>query len=144
VGSSPIARFFRRGGQKSGLSRRLRKQRELEEKIASSKNGAAIFGLYRTQLDRERALERERRLADAVVEQLMAEADRERAALERLRQERRNAEQQLAEAARQEAELRGRLASPDGLAMLLAEVPEERLEEALVSLGHELVEEGEQ
>jgi hypothetical protein len=87
----------RRGGVASGVSRRLRPQRRLEEAIASTKNGAAIYGLYRTQLERDKALERERHRADQTLLWLMDETDRERATITRLRERRRQYETVLAE-----------------------------------------------
>jgi hypothetical protein len=68
----------RRGGIASGVSRRLREQRELEAKILASKNGAAIGELLEIRLERERDLERERFRLDQTVCKLLDEADVER------------------------------------------------------------------
>src|SRR5262245_11975150 len=50
----------RRGGLSSGLSRRLRHQRALEQRILEARNGAAHFALLRVRMERERDLERAR------------------------------------------------------------------------------------
>jgi hypothetical protein len=63
----------RRGGQASGLSRRLRKQRQLEAKVLESRNGAAAVKLLEIQLRRDRELEKERIRQDAIVQQYRAQ-----------------------------------------------------------------------
>jgi hypothetical protein len=66
----------RRGGIKSGLSRRLKPQRELERRIAEeTRNGAAMVKLLEIQTRREKELQRERIRLDGVVEMLLDEAD---------------------------------------------------------------------
>ena len=132
----------RRGGQASGLSRRLRHQRELEAKIASTRNGAAIFGLYRTQLERDQALERERIRLDRTCMQLMDWAEEERATLQRLRADVADTVAEynalLGEGdklRRDVTELRAQLTSDAGLVEWLRTVGEERVTAAADVLG---------
>src|SRR3954452_5259093 len=99
----------RKGGRGSGLSRRLKPQRMLEEKILESRNGHAQLELLRLKLQQEAELQRERIRLDDLVCQLEDEADQERATIERLREQRR-----LYEAAASE-----RMAAPDSEARVL-------------------------
>ena len=61
----------RRGGRASGLSRKLRTQRQLEAKVLESRNGAAAVKLLEIVQRRERELERERLRLDRMVCDLM-------------------------------------------------------------------------
>lgn len=131
----------RRGGIASGVSRRLRPQRELEAKIASTRNGAAIAVVYKTQLERDRALEHARIAADRDVMRLMDMADHEREEIASLRERKVEVVERINALVQREAELRAKAETPEGLAEILADVPEERLERALIALGHEVGEE---
>src|SRR5262245_51997950 len=74
----------RRGGIASGLSRRLRPQRELARGITESKNGQAKYALLRDMRRDEQRLLDEQRRADELVCRLLDEADQERATIARL------------------------------------------------------------
>jgi small-conductance mechanosensitive channel len=138
----------RKGGQASVRSRQLRKQRALEAAVFErSKNGYALIRLVELEAKRNRQLEqamlqakadaeREARLADYRVCDLLDQADE----LEREIAER---DARVTVLAEREAELRARAESAGRLAELLADVPEDRLEAALILLGHEFVDEGE-
>jgi hypothetical protein len=76
----------RRGGVASGISRRRAPLRRLEQAIENSRNGAAIFALYRTRLERDQALEREILYRDRQVVELIDAADEERARIAQLRE----------------------------------------------------------
>jgi len=65
----------RRGGQASGLARRLRQQRQLEEMILASNNGAAKAKVLEIRMRRESELDAARIEADNFVHQLTTEAD---------------------------------------------------------------------
>jgi hypothetical protein len=121
----------------------MKRQRRLEEAVFErSTNGYALLKLAelegRRNRELERALiqakadaEREARLADFRVSDLLDEADELKREIEVLEQ--------------RAAELRQACETAEGLAVLLADVPEERLEQVLITLGHELIdEEGEQ
>jgi hypothetical protein len=71
----------RRGGQASARARKMKPLRELEARIAQSRNGAAIYGLYQVELKRSQELERERLRADRELVQLMHWTDQERETL---------------------------------------------------------------
>jgi hypothetical protein len=118
----------RRGGQASVLSRRLRKQRQLEAKVLESRNGAAAVKLLEIEMRRERELEHERRRMDERVRQ----ADQ---TLERLTDWREQEEQRLAELRAQCDELRRTVETGEGLVELLR-VAHDRglLEDALRAL----------
>jgi hypothetical protein len=129
----------RRGGQASGLSRRLRPQRQLEEKIINSKNGAAQAKLLEIRMRREAALDRERTRLDRLVCHLMDEADAERAMIARLRERRREYEaavtQRLAALEQREAELRERLETDAGLDAFLNDQGEANIRASCLRLG---------
>jgi vacuolar-type H+-ATPase subunit H len=132
----------RRGGRASGVSRKLAKQRRLEEAIFErSKNGMALYKLVEAEERRDRALEEARTRADYLVCELMDEADKVKAEIAHHRGERNRLIEERNALLAERDEIRERLESADGLAQLLAEVPEDRLTAALVSLGHEVVEE---
>jgi hypothetical protein len=133
----------RRGGIASGVSRRQRPLRELEAKVAESRNGAAQFGLLRLKIEQDQELERARFRADDVLCRLMDAAAAERATIERLQgcvaeleaefNERHAA---LVTLEQREAELRQRAESGEGLVDLLRVAHErDRLEPALEELG---------
>jgi hypothetical protein len=113
--------------------------KRLEEAIASSRNGAAIYGLYRTQLQRDQALEREVIQRDQRVMQLMDWEQEEQAKIERLQERARELETELrgkVETLEQrEAELRRRLDSHEGVVAWLEHVGEERATAAAMALG---------
>jgi hypothetical protein len=122
----------RKGGRASVLARRLAGQRKLEERISSTKNGAALFSLYRVRLEREARLEEERLAADkelvAIEEQTIEEQER----LQDLRR-------QVDEA---EAQLEAALTDPSVLTHLLRNADERGLlEPCLVQLGFMQVDE---
>jgi hypothetical protein len=123
----------RAGGRASQLSRRLRAQRQLEERIAATKNGAAIFGLYRTQLERDQALNRERVKADRHVMELDMLADGLRETIKDLDRE---VDERRLEVAALEAR-RLALSSIDDttLITLLRDAGEEMTERALREIG---------
>jgi hypothetical protein len=75
----------RKGGRASGLSRRLKPLRQLEEGIAESRNGAAKMRLLEAKQREHNELLREQRWADETLMRLMDEQDKEREALERLK-----------------------------------------------------------
>jgi hypothetical protein len=77
------------------LSRRLRPQRQLEAKIAATKNGQALYHLLRLRLERERDLAQARLDADRDVVAAEEWALRAREDLERTLAEREQAERQL-------------------------------------------------
>jgi hypothetical protein len=120
----------RLGGHASVLSRRLAGQKRLEEKIVSTKNGAALYSLLRDRRQREAELERQRLAADrelVAIEEWTITAKEELestlAELERARSER---EAQL-EAAKD--------GDHDALADVLRAAGEEATEVALSQLG---------
>ena len=106
------ARAGKIGGRKSGISRRLAKQRQLEAKVLESRNGAAAVKLLEIEMRRERELEHERRRMDEQVRQ----AD---ATLERLTDWRVEEERRLAELRAECDELRRTVETGEGLVDLL-------------------------
>ena len=130
----------RKGGRASGLSRRLRPQRQLEEGIVESRNGAAKAKLLEIRMRRERELEQERIRMDAAV----ARAREERWELEDVvNGQRRRLAWMRRRGAEIVAALEAMTQTPEGLAELLADVPEDRLAAALELLGHEFVDDEE-
>jgi hypothetical protein len=77
----------RRGGQASGISHRLRPQRELEERIKASGNGYAQLALLRIERERQKALEREQIRLDREVVYLTEAAEKERELIASYREE---------------------------------------------------------
>jgi hypothetical protein len=129
----------RRGGIASGMSRRQRPQRELEQRIASSRNGAAQLGLLKVMQARDGDLIKDRARIDYAICDLLDEQDAEQAKLERLQERSRELEAELrgkvdALEAR-EAELRRQLETDDGVRTWLELVGEERATAAAIALG---------
>jgi hypothetical protein len=85
----------RRGGIASGASRRMRQQRQLEERIVNGKNGQAQAFVLRLRLERDRQLEAERTRLDAWCSALVDDVEAEQRRLAELREERRQAEAEL-------------------------------------------------
>jgi hypothetical protein len=85
---------------------------------------------------RERALEQEQFRLDRVVCELLDTRDSVRAEVDHLRARRQHLERRLHD---REAELQHMCETPESLSQLLAAVPEDRLERALVLLGHVFV-----
>jgi hypothetical protein len=138
AGIDPVS-AGRAGGIASGLSRRLRPQRELEAKIAATKNGAALAVLLRTHLERDQALEREILQRDGRVMQLMDWEEELNGKIAALRVRARELEAELRgkiEAlGERETELRRQLETDDGVRTWLELVGEERATAAAIALG---------
>jgi hypothetical protein len=122
----------RRGGVQSGISRRMRAQRELEAKILESRNGAAQVKLLEMRQRRERALEQEQIRHDRIVLGLMDQAEELRSEIDHMRTRRQHLERRV-------ADLHSLVETDDGLIEALRQLPEARLEAALRALGHEFV-----
>jgi hypothetical protein len=125
----------RKGGIASGLSRRLRPQRQLEEKILASKNGAAILKVLELRRAREAELMAEELRRDkSLVELELFEID----IREQVEEVVADLEQRRAELARVTDELderQAQLATDDGLAKFVEEVGRARLAVAVELLG---------
>jgi hypothetical protein len=125
-----VSQHGREGGIASGLSRRLRPQRELEAKILNGRNGQAQAFLLRVRMQREARLETERLRVDRELVELENWSARAREELE----------ETLAELERARSEREAQLeAAKDGdhdaLVALLAAAGEQRVEVALGQLG---------
>jgi hypothetical protein len=127
-----VSQHAREGGIASGLSRRLRPQRELEAKIAATKNGQAIYHLLRLRLAREQELQRQRLEADRQLVELEQFAGVVREQLDETLAEQAHAQ---AELERLEARLEQCRSDDDALGHLLRDVGEQRLEVVLGQLG---------
>jgi hypothetical protein len=138
----------RRGGIASGLARRNREIRRLEEKIAQSSNGAAQLGLLRMRQARERELQERIFAADKTLVSILDEIAREQGNLERLRERRREfvaeGDVEIGELQSTIAELEAKLAGAqhrhehvdeDSLAVILLGAGEEMTERGLVRIG---------
>jgi hypothetical protein len=120
----------RKGGYATALARRLAPERQLEAKVAASKNGAALYSLLRDRRQREAGLEARRIAADRELVELeewtitvKQELESTLAELERARSER---EAQL-EAAKD--------GDHDALVALLRAAGEQAVERAADELG---------
>jgi uncharacterized protein involved in exopolysaccharide biosynthesis len=122
----------RKGGQASAVSRKLRKQRELEAKVAESRNGYAILKLAEREARRNEALEEALRRARAEAEREAAAADY---GLTDLLDEQDAVKQELAKLDEQVAALRAKAETPEGLAELLRELPADHVDRALELTG---------
>lgn len=122
----------RRGGHASGVSRRLREQRELEAGIIQSRNGAAKAKLLE-QKRRDQAELLERQLeADRMVSELDTEAENLRATIKDLGAE---CDALRAERATLEKELKRGRDSDDALVEYLRDVGEQRVQRACIARG---------
>jgi hypothetical protein len=122
----------RRGGVNSGISRRLRPQRILEEKILASHNGMAILKVLELRRQREaELLAEELRRDKSLVELEQFEID-VREHVEAVVSE---LEQRRAELASVEAKLEAALTDDDALGNLLRDVGEQRTRAQCVALG---------
>jgi hypothetical protein len=122
----------RRGGVQSGISRRLRPQRLLEERIAASSNGAALFALLKVRQDREQELERRRLEADRQLIELESWSGRAQLDLEQAIERREQVEAELASV---EARLEAARSDQEILKEVLLAAGEERVSDAVESLG---------
>jgi hypothetical protein len=108
----------RRGGIASGIARRLKPLRDLERGVIESRNGAAKVKLLEQKQKELAALEREqaRVRPGLAIDPHMLEL-------------------RVQAVERRELALKANLQTSAGLAALLAGVPEQRIEEALIVLG---------
>jgi hypothetical protein len=130
-----VSRHASEGGRASGISRRLRPLRQLEDKVLSSSNGAAAYALLRDKRRQHAELERAQLQADELLSQLLDQAQAERNRIEALREVRQRGEAEIEALEQREAELRRQLDSDDGVRTWLELVGEERATAAAVALG---------
>jgi hypothetical protein len=127
-----VSQHAREGGVASGISRRLRPQRELERKIAESRSGAALFALLRVRMEREAELERRRLAADRELLELEHFAGVVREQLDETLAEQAAAEAELEQL---HARLEAARSDDDALGHLLRDVGEQRVDAAIEKLG---------
>lgn len=146
----------RRGGIKSGITRRQKPLRQLEQRVAQTGNGYALVRLLDRKREDEAALLAERRRADEEVQRLEAEARQVEQRIVSLREDcqdleterdeldakadasdvrLRELEQRVAELDERAVEREHAESDPQILVELLRRVGEQRVEVALRSLG---------
>lgn len=121
-----------KGGRASGVSRRLRKQRELEAKVIASRNGAAAMKLLELKRRDQAELLDRQLAADRMVAELDMEAENLRTTINDLRGECDTLRDQRAVL---DAELKAAAASDASLIAVLRDAGEERTERALREIG---------
>lgn len=121
-----------KGGRASGVSRRLRKQRELEAKVIASRNGAAAMKLLELKRRDQAELLDRQLAADRMVAELDMEAENLRTTINDLRGECDTLRDQRAVL---DAELKAAAASDASLIVVLRDAGEERTERALREIG---------
>jgi hypothetical protein len=130
-GIDPVA-AGRRGGIASGVSRRLKDERQLEARVFELRNGAAIYSVLRDKRARDAELKLARRQADrdlAEADLALLDATEQ---LAELNAQLRSLDERIAA---REAELEQAAVSDPSLKELLARVGEDRVRDVAQALG---------
>jgi hypothetical protein len=131
-GIDPVA-AGRRGGIASGVSRRLKDERQLEARVFELRNGAAIYSVLRDKRARDAELELARRRADrdlAEADLALLDATEQ---LAELNAQLRVLDERIAE---REAQLQSALADEQVLGTLLRNCDQAALQRTLLALDY--------